>query len=43
MPNIEYEKEKAERDKRDKQRSMIMFPIIFVIIFSGLAYIALNR
>jgi hypothetical protein len=43
MPNIEYEREKAERDKKDKQRSIIMFPIIFIIIFSGLAYIVLNR
>ena len=43
MPNIEYEKEKAERARKDKQRSMIMFPIIFVIIVSGLVYIVLNR
>ena len=43
MPNEEYEKEKKERDKNDKKRSMIMFPLLFLTIFSGLIYIVLNR
>lgn len=43
MSNKEYEREKEARDKKDKQRSMIIFPILFVIILSGLVYIVLNR
>ena len=43
MPNEEYEKERKELDRKDKQRSMIMFPLLFLVIFSGLIYIVLNR
>ncbi len=43
MPNKEYEKEKEKRDRKDKQRTMIIFPIMFLIILSGLVYIVLNR
>lgn len=43
MPNKEYEREREKRDRKDKQRSMIIFPIIFIIIASGLVYIVLNR
>ncbi len=43
MPNKEYEKEKAERARNDKKRSMIFFPIIFLVILSGLVYIVVNR
>lgn len=43
MPNKEYEREREKRDRKDKQRSMIIFPIIFIIIASVLVYIVLNR
>lgn len=43
MPNKEYEKEKEERDRKDKKRTMIIFPILFVTIVSGLVYIVMNR
>lgn len=43
MPNEAYEKEKKEAERKDIQRSKIMFPILFLVIFSGLAYIIVNR
>ena len=43
MPDKEYEKERKELDRQDKKRSMIMFPLLFLVIFSGLVYIVLNR
>ena len=43
MPNKEYEKEKEERDRKDKKRTMIIFPLLFLTIFSGLVYIVMNR
>lgn len=43
MPNKEYEKAKEERDRKDKKRTMIMFPLLFLVIFSGLVYIVINR
>ncbi len=43
MPDKEYEKEKEALEKNDKKRSMIMFPLLFLVIFSGLVYIVLNR
>jgi hypothetical protein len=43
MPSEEYKKAKEERARNDKKRSMIIFPLLFLLIFSGLVYIVLNR
>ena len=38
----EYEQAKEERDRQDKRRSMIMFPLLFIVIIGGLVYIGMN-
>jgi hypothetical protein len=43
MRDEEYEKAKAEATRKDIKRSMIMFPLLFLVIFSGLIYILMNR
>jgi len=43
MPDEEYQKAKEERDAKDKKRSMIMFPLLFMVIIGGLVYIVINR
>ncbi|CAA6823395.1 MAG: Unknown protein [uncultured Sulfurovum sp.] len=43
MTDKEYEEAKAERDRLDKKRSMIMFPLLFLVIIGGLVYIVMNR
>ena len=43
MPNKEYEKAQEDRDRKDKKRTMIIFPLLFLTILSGLVYIVINR
>jgi len=39
MRDQEYEREKAERARKDKKRSMIIFPLLFLVLVGGIVFI----